>query len=216
MSDCSYLATIIRDREIKSQLENTRVEAVKLILDGTNPDKVKEQLDVIDKQETIYTKITSAFPGYFGQLIILSFKSFLGDKLEDDKVQYYEQFIELLDEMPDLELEEDEKQVLEEASKEVSKIELETANQKKDRSFYNLKEWVEKNKVWLEQYKSFKECDLYLKSPIYSIQEKVKNFIVHIGYYENAIPLIRNFSPLYDEYYKQLLEANQKYIDKYI
>ena len=32
-------------------------------------------------------------------------------------------------------------------------------------------------------------------------------------YYEIAIPLIRNFSKSYDEYYEKLLRANEIYLD---
>lgn len=212
----SSLATIIRDREIRSQLEKTRVETLKLLLDASNLDKVNEQLDLIDKQETIYTKLMRSFPGYFGQIFFLSYKPFLADKLEDDKVKYYEKYIDFLDTMPDFDLEEDEKIAIEKASKDISKLDLETVNREKIEAIYNADEWLEENKDMLEMYKTFKESDIYHNNPIYHVQEKLRKHMEESGYYEKAIPLIRKFSPAYDEYYKQLLEANQKFLDKNI
>lgn len=208
------LAIIIRDREIKSQLENTRVETMKLLLNGTEVDKVKAQLDLIDQQETIYSKLLRAFPGYFGQVFFLSYKAFLGDKLEKDKVQYYEQYIEFLDNMPDFLLEENEKKALEEASKEITKFDLETVNQGKIEAIYNTDLWLEENKEMIENYKLLKKSDLYLNNPIYCIQEKMKKHMEDSGYYEKAVPLMRKFSPAYDDYYKKLLKANQKLLEK--
>lgn len=176
-SGSSSLATIIRDREIKSQLENTRVETLKMLLNGIEVDKVKAQLDVIDQQETIYSKLLRAFPGYLGQVFFLSYKDFLGDKLEKDKVQYYEQYIEFLDDMPDFVLEENEKKVLEEASKEITKLDLETVNQVKIEAIYNTDQWLEENKEMIENYKLLKESGLYLNNPIYRIQKKMKKHI---------------------------------------
>ena len=212
----SSLATIIRDREIQSELENTRVEALKLILDEIDPDKVKEQLDVIDQQETIYSKLLRAFPGYFGQVFFLSHKPFLKDRLESDKAQYYEQYIEFLDNIPDFVLEENERKALEEASKEITKIDLEIFNQAKVKAVYNTDQWFEENNERIERYKLLKESDLYLNNPIYHIREKMKKYLEDSGYYEKAIPLMRKFSPAYDKYYKHLLEADEKFLDKYM
>lgn len=212
----SSLAIIIRDREIKSQLEKNRVETLKLLLDGANIEQVKEQLKVIDNQETIYTKLTRAFPGYFGQVFFLSYKPFLSDKLDDDKVKYYEKYIEFLDSMSDFDLGDNEKKYLEEASKEISKLDLETINQQKLEAIFNAEEWLEENREIIEDYKLFKKSDLYINNPVYRIQEKLKKHMESSGYYEKAIPLMRKFSPSYDEYYKKLIEADKKFIDKYM
>ena len=72
---------------------------------------------------------------------------------------------------------------MEEASREISKIDLETVNQEKHEAIYNTDEWLEKNKEMLEEYKSFKESDLYLNNPIYHIQEKMKKHMEDSGYY---------------------------------
>ena len=212
----SSLATIIRDREIKSQLEKTRVETLKLLLEGADSEQIKEQLDVIENQETIYAKLTRAFPNYFGQLLFLEYKPFLTVKLDNDKVKYYEEYIDFLDSMPNFELEDNEKNVLEAASKYISTIDLNTINDSKIEAIYNTDEWLNQNQEMLENYRLFKESDLYLNNPIYHIKEKIRKYLEDSGYYKKAIPLIRKFSPAYDEYYKQLLEANQKLIDKHI
>ncbi|MGF3075577.1 MerR family transcriptional regulator [Facklamia sp. P12934] len=212
----SSLATIIRDREIKSQLDNKRVEILKLLLEGLDINTVKEQLILIDQQESIYSKLVRAFPGYIGQIFFLSYKAFLTDTLKEDKIKYYEDYIEFLDTMPDFELDEDEKIAIDQASKTISLTDIEEVNEEKTKAIYNADEWLEENKEMLERYQSFKESSVYLNNPIYRIQEKMKKHMQDSGYYEKAIPLMKKFSPAYNDYYEELLAANQKLIDKNI
>ena len=210
----SSLAEIIRGREIESQLENARVEALKLLLNDANIDEVKEQLDFIDRQETICSKLMRVFPGYLGQLYFMSYKDFLNEKLEEDKVKYYEEYIEFLDSMPELTLTDEEKNLLEQSSKDISKLDIEKTNEEKMKAIENTDQWLKKNEELISQYMSFKTSDLYLNNPIVKIQEKLREHMENTGYYEVGIPLIRKFSSSYDDYYKKLLKANDKFIDK--
>lgn len=210
----SSLAEIIRGREIESQLENVRVEALKQLLNDANIDEVKEQLDFIDRQETIYSKLMRVFPGYLGQLYFMSYKKFLDEKLEEDKVKYYEEYIEFLDSMPELPLTDEEKNLLEQSSKDISKLDMEKTNEEKMKAIENTDEWLKKNEELISQYMSFKTSDLYMNNPIIKIQEKLREYMEKTGYYEVGIPLIRKFSSSYDDYYKKLLKANDKFIDK--
>lgn len=210
----SSLAEIIRGREIESQLENVRVEALKQLLNDANRDEVKEQLDFIDRQETIYSKLMRVFPGYLGQLYFMSYKKFLDEKLEEDKVKYYEEYIEFLDSMPELPLTDEEKNLLEQSSKDISKLDMEKTNEEKMKAIENTDEWLKKNEELISQYMSFKTSDLYMNNPIIKIQEKLREYMEKTGYYEVGIPLIRKFSSSYDDYYKKLLKANDKFIDK--
>lgn len=210
----SSLAEIIRGRQIESQLENVRVEALKLLLNDANIDEVKEQLDFIDRQETIYSKLMRVFPGYLGQLYFMSYKDFLNEKLEEDKVKYYEEYIEFLDSMPEIPLTDEEKSLLEQSSKDISKLDIEKTNEEKMKAIENTDQWLKKNEELISQYMSFKTSDLYLNNPIVKIQEKLKEYMENTGYYEVGIPLIRKFSSSYDDYYKKLLKANDKFIDK--
>ncbi|MCR8968751.1 MerR family transcriptional regulator [Facklamia sp. 7083-14-GEN3] len=210
------LATIIRDKEIKSQLDNKRVEILKQLLEGSDLNTLKEQLNLIDQQESIYSKLVRAFPGYIGQIFFLSYKPFLRDALKEDKITYYEEYIEFLDTMPDCELDDDEKIVLDQASKTILLTDIEEANEEKMKAIYNTDEWLEENKEMLERYQSFKESSVYLNNPIYRIQEKMKKHMQDSGYYEKAIPLMRKFSTAYNEYYEEVLAANQKFMNKNI
>lgn len=42
--------------------------------------------------------------------------------------------------------------------------------------------------------------------------DKLKKYMEDNNYYQTAIPLIRQFSKTYDDYYKKLLEANDEYM----
>ncbi len=211
----SSLATIIRDKEIKSQLDHARVETLKLLLAESDAGKVKEQLDSIDQQETIYTKLMRAFPGYFGQIFFLSYQPFLGEALEESKVKYYQEYTEFLDNMPEFAIDEEEKIALEEASKYISNADIEETNKEKIKAIENADDWLDENREMLESYRSFKESEDYRNHPIVRLQERMKEHMEASGYYEIALPLMRQFSPSYDAYYQQLLVADQKFLMKH-
>mgnify|MGYP004704435675 CR=1 FL=1 len=74
-----------------------------------------------------------------------------------------------------------------------------------------LERW-KKNEENVKGYTEFLESDEYKNSPLKTIRDKIKNYMIKNNYYEVALPLIRKMSPAYDDYYKKLLESNEKFL----
>ena len=47
------------------------------------------------------------------------------------------------------------------------------------------------------------------------VMELMKEFCSSNGYYDVFIPAMRRLSPLYNEYYEQMLRANEEFIKKH-
>lgn len=114
--------------------------------------------------------------------------------------------------MPELELTNKEKEYIESTSSSIDMNLLDKINSDKVEAIDNLEDWFNENEDIIKEYDRFIKSDEYQKSPIKNIKDKIKNFMLENKYYEIAIPLIRKFSPKYDNYYNKLLAANEKFI----
>lgn len=90
---------------------------------------------------------------------------------------------------------------------------LKEVNASKIEAIENSEQWLEENKDIISQYQNYKNSDEYKNSPMKITQNKLNKYILDNKYCETAIPLIRKFSKSYDEYYKKLLVANDKYLE---
>jgi DNA-binding transcriptional MerR regulator len=208
----SQLGAIIRNREIKNELENQKTQILKSLLKGENIEGLKEQLDLIDKQETMFSKLSEAFPGYLGQSFFLAYKPFLNEQLMPEHQKYFNNYINFLDNLPDLPISREEAELIEQTANYISLSALKNLNAVKMEAVDNYDKWFENNKEIITKYIEYKQTKAYKNNPIMHIQEKIKKYLEQNGYYDIAIPLIRRFSPKYNEYYKKMLKANDKLI----
>lgn len=89
---------------------------------------------------------------------------------------------------------------------------LEKINNEKIRAAYNFEDWLRENENNVKAYEKFLESEEYKNSPLKTIRDKIKNYMIKNNYYEVGLPLIRKMSPAYDDYYKKLLESNEKFL----
>ncbi len=67
----------------------------------------------------------------------------------------------------------------------------------------------------LEAYNTYKQSEEYKKSPAYRLMEYMKQICATNGYYDTFIPAMRKLSPLYNEFYEQMLKANERFVEIY-
>lgn len=91
---------------------------------------------------------------------------------------------------------------------------LEALNKGKSQAVYNYDDWMEDNKEKVHAYEAFKESEDYKSSQVKKIADKLRAYMVDNNYYDLVIPLIRKISPAYDDYYKKLLEADEKFLSE--
>lgn len=166
----------------------------------------------MEKEESIYEKLTRIFPGYFGQAFFMTYKPFLKEKLKEDEEEAFNEYVNFLDSLPEIDFTEEEKNYIENLTNDFKNEDLEKINSEKIKAAYNFENWLRENENNIKAYEKFLESHEYKNSPVKIIRDKIKNYMIKNNYYEVALPLIRKMSPAYDDYYKKLLESNEKFL----
>ena len=65
------------------------------------------------------------------------------------------------------------------------------------------------------KYNEYKKTEEFKNSPANRLMELMKQVCATNGYYEKFIPAMRKLSPLYNEYYEEMLKANEQFIKNY-
>ena len=145
-------------------------------------------------------------------MLFAAYQPFLNEPLENDGKDSFYKYIAYLDRLPSFELTEEEIKYIEKMSSPFDMKTLKDINQAKLDAIESPENWMKDNEDAISSYESYKNSEEYQNSMMKQIQDKLKNFMKEIQYYEIAIPLIRKFSKSYDNYYKKLLKANEQYL----
>lgn len=211
-SEKHALADIVRDKSIRLEIDQKRQALLSALMNGTLPDDLRTQLKAIEVQETIYERLCRTFPGYLGQSIFISYRPYLQGAIETDVQQEaYDKYVAFLDQMPDLVLTQREQEFIEEVSSEISLEMLDRINAGKTSAIENTQKWLKANEGTISAYEQMKNAEELKSHPVWSVQRKLKALMEESDYYEIAIPLLRQMSPAYDEYYNKLLRADEDY-----
>lgn len=208
------LGSILRDRQYKLELEESKKNLLEKLIKLKDFEEISNELENLEREETIYERLARIFPGYFGHIFFISYKPFLGDKLGEDQEPAFYELIKILDSLPGLDLREEEKAYIENMTRDFDLEDLEALNQEKIQAVYNYEDWMEDNRDKVKAYENFKESEDYKSSEVKEIYDKIRAYMVENNYYDLVIPLIRKISPSYDAYYKKLLEANEKFLSE--
>lgn len=211
-SNNKEIGKILRDRDYKIELEKSKKNLLERIIRGDDLIEITDQLNSLEKEESIYEKLTRIFPGYFGQAFFMTYKPFLKEKLKEDEEEAFNEYVNFLDSLPEIDFTEEEKNYIENLTSDFKNEDLEKINSEKIKAAYNFEDWLRENENKVKTYEKFLESEEYKNSPVKTIRDKIKNYMIKNNYYEVALPLIRKMSPAYDDYYKKLLESNEKFL----
>lgn len=208
------LSSVLRTKQYELSVEEKKKEILEMIVKGADKSKIDEKVKNLEINDTIYKKLVNVFPGYYGQMFFSAYRPFLNEPLEDDGRAAFEEFVEYLDSLPEFNLTDEEKEYLDKISTGFDMDTLEEINKSKIDAVSNSKEWIEENREFLDEYERYKNSDEYKNSEVKKLQDKLSKYMTENNYYEVAIPLIRKFSPSYDEYYRKLIKANEDYLNR--
>ena len=206
------LSSVLRKKQHELEVQEKRKDILELLIKGENDNVIQERLAILENEETIYERLERAFPGYFGMMIFSAYQPFLSEPLKESGISAYNEYINYLDSLPLFELSEEEKDYIEKNTAGLGINELKDVNNAKIKAVEDIKQWWTENKDAVTKYEEFKNSDEYASSLMKKIYDKLKKYMEDNNYYQTAIPLIRQFSKTYDDYYKKLLEANDEYM----
>ena len=206
------LSSVLRKKQHELEVQEKRKDILELLIKGENDNVIQERLALLENEETIYERLERAFPGYFGMMIFSAYQPFLSEPLKESGISAYNEYINYLDSLPPFELSEEERDYIEKNTAGLGMSELKNVNNAKIKAVEDIKQWWAENKDAVTKYEEFKNSDEYASSLMKKIYDKLKKYMEDNNYYETAIPLIRQFSKTYDDYYKKLLEADDEYM----
>lgn len=205
---------------VKKELDIQRERAKKSILEklgsGKSYSEISTELQALESSKTITEKLLDAFPGYYGRFICLHFARFLNEPVRTGRQQAaYERIIAFLDNVPPLNLPEDLKAYLMEATDEIGTEQIAESLEHTRKSIENPDEFLSKNRDVLEKYIAFRQSDAYRNSPAYRLMAFLKAFNQASGYNDVFIPAMKELSPSYAAYFRQMEAASEKLLAEY-
>jgi len=210
------LAKVKYQKDLELQQYNKKQELLSQLIEGENIEKIIEQLEELEKQQTIKEKLLNAFPGYYGYFLVLHFGRFLNEKiLSGEQEIAYNNIIEFLDNVKTFKIPPELREFFEDAICFVDDELMESTIAEVVKAIENVDDYIEKNKDVLEQYIAYRSSEEYKQSLAYKIQNLLLEFHRTNGYYDVFIPNMRKLSTSYDEYFKKLEEANKRFMQRY-
>lgn len=200
--------------------EKIRHSILKKIAEGESVEKLSDEINEINSKSVIIKRLLDLFPSYYGKFISLNFSRYLTRSIEtEEQKNAFQEIIEFFDNVPDMtipiHLQEYLDQYLELYSGEEGTEKINSILQEKQDAMQDINAFVDNNKEILDAYHNFKQTEEYKSSPAYQFMELMKEFCSSNGYYDVFIPAMRRLSPLYNEYYEQMLRANEEFIKKH-
>lgn len=213
LADSGKLTAILHKRILELECEKMKQEILKKIESGENVEKLEKEINSIDANTVIIKKLMEMFPNYYGKFIGINFARFLTGKIEtEEQMQAFNQIVEFFDSVPPMEFPQDLQQYLEEYSFEEDEEKINDIFEKRDNAISNIEEFIKNNKDMLEKYKEIRQTDEFKNSSAFRMAEYMKQLCSANGYYDTFIPAMRKLSPQYNEYYEQMLKANELFL----
>ena len=214
------LTVVLYRKTLELEEEKIKQEILQRICKGEEIEKLEEEINNINSKSIIIKKLMDLFPSYYGKFISINFSKYLTGKIETkEQMEAFNEIIDFFDNVSDIEIPVDLQEYLDNYLLEYSSEEgisiINNIIDEKDKGMKNIDEYVKKNKEILERYNSYRKKDEFKKMPAYRLMELMKNFCASSGYYDKFIPAMRKLSPLYNEYYEQMMIANCHFIKNY-
>ena len=211
---------ILHRRTLELEKEKMKQEFLRRIAAGENIVNLDEEINSLNSNTIIIKRLLEMFPSYYGKYISLNFARYLTCEIRtEEQMKAFEVIIEFFDNAPDMELPDDLKEYLDDYMEFYSGEQgVELINQMleaKDKAMGNIDEFAEKNKEILDEYYRLQQTEEYRQTPGYRLMTIMKDFCSTSGYYDVFIPAMRRLSPLYNEYYEQMLKANEEFVKKH-
>ncbi|MBM7582038.1 DNA-binding transcriptional MerR regulator [Caldicoprobacter guelmensis] len=210
------LTKVKHKKDLELQQYSKKQELLNQLIEGENIDEIMKQLEELEKQQIIKEKLLDAFPGYYGHFLVFHFGRFLNERISSkEQEKAYNNVVKFLDNIKTVEFTAELKEYFEEAVSIVNDELLESVTNEIVKAIENVDDYIEKNKNILEQYIAYKNSEEYKQSSEYKIQNLLLEFQKTSGYFDVFIPNMRKLSPSYDEYFRKLEKANEKFVNRY-
>ncbi len=210
------LRKCIIKKELENEVSEKQIQLLEKVLDEKDTQAINEEIVELNKKKSIKQKLLDNFPGFYGRFLMMHFSRYLEEPIKTRKQEEaYEAIVSFLDEVEPLEISDEFMDEFEEAMDFWTDGRILEAEEKKQGNIERPEQFLEENRDIIKEYRDLKESPEYEQSPYGRLMEAMKSFGKTSGYNDIFIPAMRRLSPSYEKYYKDLLEANEIFIEKF-
>lgn len=218
--DSKYPKEELRKCVIRKELENVlqekQIQLLSELSQGESMEDIKNKILEINKKKSIKERLLEFFPGFYGRFYLNHFAPYLEGPIETkEQNEAFEIIVQFLDEVRPPEIPEEIMGVFEETMEFWTDEMMTHVEERRQKDLENPIEFMDENLQDIEDYMAFKESEEYHNSPFGQLMEAMKSFGETSGYNEIFIPGMRKISPSYEEYYQNLLKANEVFIERF-
>ena len=213
--DTSAIYDVIHKKELEISELQEKQALIRQLAEQNDWDSIRSKIDALQKRQSILSRMLEKFPGYYGKMACSHFSMFLNEPITTDEQQEaFETIIGFLDDV-DIVIPEDLQEFLDELTRNTDSAASQIVSSSLIAAMENPEQYISDNKEMLEQYYAIVTSDEYKATPVYRLQELLKQLQKENGYNDVFIPAMRRLSPSYREYYENLLVANEVFTKHY-
>lgn len=206
---------IINRKAFEAQVFKEKENLLRGLSEKPDWDKIQEEIESLERKNSILTRLLNYFPGFFGQYIIIHFAPFLNDPIATAEQQKaFDTIVSFLDNL-EMDIPEDLREFIYEITKEMDSDFAERMSENLQKTVNNPKKYLEENRENIELFKKLKESKEYKGSPAFRLNEYFKKISSESGYYDIFISSMRKLSPSYEAYYEKLKEADRIFAEEF-
>ncbi len=211
-NESSMLKRISNQKELEVSNQQAKQKLLAKLAANQNWSETRAQLEILERKQTILSKLVNQFPGNYGKFLALHFGPYLNEPCSTLEQQAaFETIVSFLDQV-EIEIPEDLQGYLDEASQNLDFAAIHNQAAKEIAQLLeDPAQFLQKNREMLEQYEAHKTTEEYRASPAYQFQSLLAQFNQENGYNDILIPAMTRLSHSYHSYYQKLLKANEMF-----
>ena len=211
---------IFYQRVLELEREKVKQGLLRQLSEGVDIEDLVHDINDINSKTIIIHRLLDLFPSYYGKFISLNFARYLTGTIEtEEQMEAFNEIIEFFDNVSEMDIPSDLQEFMDEYldfySSEEGVTTINSIIQAKHDAMQDIDAFMEENKEKIEEYQRIKQTDEFKNAPAYRLMELMKEFCTASGYYDVFIPAMRRISSLYNEYYEQMLAANEKFVKEH-
>lgn len=220
LAEPAEIRKILNRRELQLERDKAQQDILARLVKGEKLAELAPEIEAIGSGSVIVRKLLEFFPGYFGKFISLNFARYLtGEIKTPEQLAAFKEIIDFFDNVPEIEIPGELQayldQYLADYSSEEGRERINRIIQAKEQNMANIDEFIENNRKSIESYLAYKQTEEFKESPANKLMQLMQEICQSSGYYDVFIPAMRRLSPLYNEYYEQMLKADAKFTKEY-
>lgn len=215
--DTARIYDILHKKELEISDLQEKQTLIRQLAEHNDWGIIRSQIDALQKKQSILNRMLDKFPGYYGKMVCSHFSPFLSEPIVTDEQQdAFETIIGFLDDIDIvIVIPEDLQELFDEMTRNTDSAAIRIASSAIAAAMENPEQYISDNKEMLEQYQAITSSDEYKATPMYRLQELLKQLQRENGYNDIFIPAMQQLSPSYRKYYESLQAANEIFIKHY-